>query len=449
MKRIFVNYPVSDSVASCFRNDYYESLRRSMDLDEYGFLHSKDIPISLVSNGKINQIPVPGWDLGNGNVLSKPTKICECCHTFLGNKVIVVYSTMRSNRSGIDLSIVSLDKDCFTSCGRNVLDYATMIFQHDSGFNSNISIDGSVINWCEYLSDNPDSQYTIHAFNIDGAGHIVIKSCDNEFSDCLDGWPESNIVCHHELEGLKSIILFPNDDSGTQRPAIVVCPGGPHSQVPQLGKMPIITNLLLNDGFIVIYPLRRGICGMGKSWKEELIGNYGVLDVRDILTSVRSIIKCGKYNIDENKIGLYGGSYGGYNALLIAGKYNQSRLFKAVCCHCGVYDLVTYPHECLGSPHSIMMTYGGTKNEYTYKKRVEHINPATYVLSWEVPTLLVHTINDTATWYGQSVRAYNDSLKFGKDCALILAPGTHSYVIPNGKNLLSKICEFFKDKFFP
>lgn len=444
MKRIFVNYPVSDSIASCFCNDYYESLIYSMDLDEYGFMQSKGIPINLISNGNINQIPIPGWDLGNGNILSMPTKICECCQTLFEHNVIVAFSTMHTDRSGIHLSIVSLNYNDFTTCERNAFDYATIIFQYDCGFNSNINIDGSVINWREYPSDNPNTQYTIHTFNLNDFEHNVIKRCDNELSDCFDCWPKSNIVCHHELDGLKSIILFPNDDSVTQRPAIVVCPGGPHSQVPQFGEMPIIADLLINNGFIVIYPLRRGISGMGKEWEEELIGNYGVSDVKDILTSITSIIKCGKYNIAENKIGLYGGSYGGYNALLIAGKYNQSRLFKAVCCHCGVYDLITYPHECLGSPHSIMMTYGGTQNEYAYKKRVEHINPASYVLSWVVPTLLVHTINDTATWFGQSVKAYNDSLKFGKDCSLILAPGTHSYGIPNGKKLLSKICEFFK-----
>lgn len=416
-----------------------------MDLDEYGFLYSKDISISLVSNSNINQIPVPGWDLGNGNILSKPAKICECCQTLFDGNVIVAFSTMLTDRSGIQLTIVSLNYADFTLCDRNAFDYATVIFQHDSGFNSNININGSVINWREYFSENPGSQYIIHAFNLNDSGHNVIKSYDKEFSDGLNGWPESNIVYHDGHEGFKSLILFPNDDFDTQRPAIVICPGGPHSQVPQFGKMPIIVNLLLNNGFIIIYPFRRGICGMGKRWEEELIGNYGVLDIKDILTSVKSIIKCGKYNIAENKIGLYGGSYGGYNALLMAGRDNQTQLFKAVCSHCGVYDLTTYTHECLGSPQSIMMTYGNTQNEDTFKKRVESINPAFYVSQWEVPILLIHTLNDTATWYGQSIKAYNDALKYGKNCRLILAPGTHSYEVPNAKKLLSKICEFFQD----
>lgn len=445
MKRIFVNYPVPDSVPECFRMDYYETVRLFMEKDEYDFLHSKGYQIEITSNRKINKIPIPGWDLGNGNILSLPSKICECCQICFEDIIIVTFTYVKPNQSGIAISIVRLNSIEFSLCEKNAFDSAVQIFQYDCGFNSNISIDDNVICWRTYSTDSPNSDYQIHNFDLTTSEHIIFDK-DNDLHEykCFEWRSNTNVVCH-KINNLQSLILFPNYESGKSMPAVVICPGGPHSEIPQYGKMPKIVNWFLKEGFIVIYPLRRGICGMGKEWKNSLVGNYGIADVNDIMISTKSILQSGRYNIDTTKVGLYGGSYGGYNALLIAGKHNQDRLFRAVCSHCGVYDLASYPYECFGTPESIMKTYGNTTNEILYRKRISSINPASYVKYWNAPTLLIHTLSDTSTWYGQSIKAYNDSLKSKKECTLILAPGSHSYAIPNGDKLILKITEFIKN----
>ena len=103
-------------------------------------------------------------------------------------------------------------------------------------------------------------------------------------------------------------------------------------------------------------------------------------------------------------------------------------------------DLERYPYECYGNPSDVMDYYAGNED---FLQKTKDISPYNYIRRWEVPVLLVHTIDDTSVWFGQSVRAYNEGIKYGKKVDLILAPGPHSYDIQNGKHLINLIVEFF------
>lgn len=69
----------------------------------------------------------------------------------------------------------------------------------------------------------------------------------------------------------------------------------------------------------------------------------------------------------------------------------------------------------------------------------------TYISNWDVPVLLVHHLNDTTTWVGQSVAAYNDALKLKKQVALLIVQGPHTYDIPNKKILFHELTLFFNN----
>lgn len=144
--------------------------------------------------------------------------------------------------------------------------------------------------------------------------------------------------------------------------------------------------------------------------------------------------------MDINRIGLYGASYGGFASLLIAGKHNDTNMFKAIVSHCGMSDLERYPYECYGNPSDVMDYYAGDED---FLQKVKTISPYHYISRWSAPVLLVHTIDDTSVWFGQSVRAYNKGVMYSKNVDLILAPGPHSYEIQNGEHLINLIIKFF------
>ena len=139
---------------------------------------------------------------------------------------------------------------------------------------------------------------------------------------------------------------------------------------------------------------------------------------------------------------LYGGSYGGYVALLIAGRENSNHLFKAVIAHCGVYDLRQYPWHTQGTAEETMQTYAQTDNPQEYARRAACISPHTYIQQWEVPVLLIHHLHDTSTWVGQSIAAFNEALSLHKSVRLMIVNGPHTYDIPQQQTLFGHITHF-------
>ena len=243
--------------------------------------------------------------------------------------------------------------------------------------------------------------------------------------------------------GLEVIVIQKRNTS--KAPAIVIALGGPVIEVPDFLIADSIYGHFLEQGFSLIIPLRRGIRGISDEWEQALDGHYGEYDVEDIIAATDSILDHDENNIDVNEVFLYGGSYGGYLAELIAGKANLNKRFKAIIAHCGVYDIATYPWHSQGIAEETMATYGNTTDRSIYPQQVKDISPKSFVANWNVPILLVHHLNDTSTWVGQSVEAYNDGLKLGKQVSLLIVQGPHTYNITNKMALFHKLTSFFKN----
>lgn len=227
-------------------------------------------------------------------------------------------------------------------------------------------------------------------------------------------------------------------------PAIVVSLGGPVIPIPDFMAADSIYGHFIQQGYSLIIPLRRGISGISMEWERALEGHYGEYDLEDIIEATDFVLSHHANTIDIENVFLYGGSYGAYVAELIAGKANSNKRYKAIVAHCGVYDIAGYPWHCQGIPEETMKTYGNTTDKSDYSERVKEISPKTFVDNWNVPVLLVHHLNDTTTWVGQSVTAYNDALKSRKHVNLLIVHGPHTYDIPQKESLFLKIVTFFE-----
>lgn len=242
--------------------------------------------------------------------------------------------------------------------------------------------------------------------------------------------------------GLEVIIIQKKNIKTT--PAIVVSLGGPIISIPDFMTADSIYSYFIQQGYSLIIPLRRGISGISIEWERALEGHYGKYDLEDIIEATDFVLSHYAHTIDIENVFLYGGSYGGYMAELIAGKANSNKRFKAIVAHCGVYDIATYPWHCQGIPEETMKTYGNTTDKSVYPERVKEISPKTFIANWNVPILLVHHLNDTTTWVGQSVAAYNDALNLKKQVILLIVQGPHTYDIPQKESLFLKIVTFFE-----
>jgi dipeptidyl aminopeptidase/acylaminoacyl peptidase len=108
------------------------------------------------------------------------------------------------------------------------------------------------------------------------------------------------------------VLYKPHQASASAKaPAIVLVHGGPGGQA-QVGYRPLI-QVLANHGYVVFDINNRGSSGYGKTFFAMDDKKHGEADLGDVVAS-RGMLAATGY-VDTTKIGIMGGSYGGYMVL--------------------------------------------------------------------------------------------------------------------------------------
>lgn len=458
MKTVFVEREVIERDGrTVLQQDYSHSIAEQMSRDSLGFYHSCGTPISLVADGPKKRRFVKGYDLGRGNVISVDAKVIDCAEFKDEGRglwyVAYICPSSEANADGSnELRLYVIDdslgnRQAADDSSKNIFESLPYEIICTEGINGHLSIDKVsdevYVRWWNI----PDSGKTIKACSY----NTEIKSLDShplevpETSvtlgwDCSCDCDNVDILATDET-GLYVVVVSPKEYVSGKCPVIVVCLGGPFIRIPSFEEGSIYQQFTAR-GYMVIVPLRRGVIGLSLAWERALDGKFGYADVEDVISGTRYVLQKMHNVVDYDRICLYGASYGGFTALLIAGKHNSDHLFRAIVSHCGMSDLIHYPFECSGIPEFVMDAYAGTQDYSVYSRLMAKISPLSYVADISIPVLLVHTIDDNMVWFGQSVRFYNECIRNDVDAELILANGPHSYDIPDWDALLEYILEF-------
>ncbi|HEU5460624.1 MAG TPA: alpha/beta fold hydrolase, partial [Pyrinomonadaceae bacterium] len=125
---------------------------------------------------------------------------------------------------------------------------------------------------------------------------------------------ESHVIRYKSFDGLEipSILYKPKHASAQNKvPALVLVHGGPGGQT-RVGYS-ALTQYLVNHGYVVLGANNRGSSGYGKTFFGADDGKHGREPLWDIVESKKYLASLGY--VDERKIGIIGGSYGGYMVL--------------------------------------------------------------------------------------------------------------------------------------
>ncbi|UCZ54406.1 S9 family peptidase [Bacillus shivajii] len=114
-----------------------------------------------------------------------------------------------------------------------------------------------------------------------------------------------------------------NFEEGKKYPTILEIHGGPHAMYANTFFHEM--QLLAAQGYVVIYSNPRGGHGYGQHFVDACRGDYGGKDYEDIMSFVDAAIDRYEF-IDEDRLGVTGGSYGGFMTNWIVSHTNK---FKA------------------------------------------------------------------------------------------------------------------------
>jgi dipeptidyl aminopeptidase/acylaminoacyl peptidase len=122
----------------------------------------------------------------------------------------------------------------------------------------------------------------------------------------------------------------PNADSKTPARAVVFNHGAGYLQNSHLGwsgyfREFMFHNMLAQKGYVVLDMDYRASAGYGRDWRTAIYRQMGTPEIQDLKDGVNWLVD--NLNVDVNRVGTYGGSYGGFMTFMAM--FNEPDLFKA------------------------------------------------------------------------------------------------------------------------
>ncbi|HEY2145289.1 MAG TPA: S9 family peptidase [Steroidobacteraceae bacterium] len=130
------------------------------------------------------------------------------------------------------------------------------------------------------------------------------------------------------------------DAARTPLPMITVVHGGPAAAVTPQFLGPGLQRTLLEQGYALFAPNPRGSYGQGERFTLANVRDFGHGDLRDILAGIDAAAKAAP--IDSARLGLTGGSYGGFMTMWAV---TQTNRFKAAVASAGISNWLSYYGE--------------------------------------------------------------------------------------------------------
>ena len=188
---------------------------------------------------------------------------------------------------------------------------------------------------------------TIYAYNLGdekAEGRKLSTYNDAILSQVRMGRTEPYWIKTVDGKEMLTWLIYPYDyDSTKTYPALLFCEGGPQNIVSQFWSTRWNFEVMSGAGYFVIAPNRRGCPGFGMEWLEEISGDYGGLCMQDYMSATDYFANNFK-NIDRERIGACGASFGGYSIYWLAGHnhdvkgYEGGQRFKAFLAHNGMFN---------------------------------------------------------------------------------------------------------------
>lgn len=282
----------------------------------------------------------------------------------------------------------------------------------DNIFASQVSIQYPATLYAYNLGDDKAEGRKLSTFNDDVLSQVRMGRTEPYWIKTVDG------------KEMLTWLIYPYDyDSTKTYPALLFCEGGPQNIVSQFWSTRWNFEVMSGAGYFVIAPNRRGCPGFGMEWLEQISGDYGGLCMQDYMSATDYFADNFK-QIDRERIGACGASFGGYSIYWLAGHnhdvvpayadnllkggYDGGRRFKAFLAHNGMFNFeqqyleteeMWFDNWDLGGP------YWDWNNPQIKKSYAN--SPHLFVDKWNTPICVIHSEFDFRIVASEGMAAYN------------------------------------------
>ncbi|MCO0598543.1 S9 family peptidase [Peribacillus butanolivorans] len=214
-------------------------------------------------------------------------------------------------------------------------------------------------------------------------------------------------------------IMRPTEFKDNQKyPLILEIHGGPHMMYANSYVHEFQT--LANEGYTVLFTNPRGSVGYGQDFVNACRGDYGGMDYKDLMAAVDYTLATYDF-IDHEKLGVSGGSYGGFMTNWIVGHTNRFK--AAVTQRCISNWLSFYGVSDIGYYFTEWEIEGDI---FDSPDKLWQHSPLKYVSNVNTPLLLLHGEKDYRCPIEQSEQFFVALKRQKKEAQLVSFPGeTH------------------------
>jgi dipeptidyl aminopeptidase/acylaminoacyl peptidase len=175
-----------------------------------------------------------------------------------------------------------------------------------------------------------------------------------------------------------------------------------HSGWPYYFREFLFHTVLANDGFVVIDMDYRASKGYGRDWRSAIYRNMGHPELEDFEDGIDFLVE--NHKVDRQRIGIYGGSYGGFMTFMAL--FREPDLFAAGAALRPVADWMHYNHtytsNILNTPQVDPVAY-------------ERSSPINYVQNLSKPLLIASGMQDDNVFFQDSVLVVQRLLELKKE----------------------------------
>jgi dipeptidyl aminopeptidase/acylaminoacyl peptidase len=241
-------------------------------------------------------------------------------------------------------------------------------------------------------------------------------------------WRVPEIVWISASDGVKvpARIYRPKDFSVPPNSAAVIFVHGAgylhnvHNYWSSYAREYMFNHLLASRGYVVLDIDYRGSAGYGRDWRTAIYRHMGGRDLQDQVDGTRYLER--ELGISPERVGVYGGSYGGFITLMAL--FTEPKRFGAGAALRSVTDWAHYNH-----PYTAQILNTPEADSLSYRRS----SPIYFAAGLEDPLLMAHGMVDVNVHFQDIVRLSQRLIELGKqDWELAVYPvEDHGFVRPD------------------